>query len=150
MRKRSRFTAKFEKVGLRLSVAYSEDLHVRELAFSKGVVASSDRGLDLYRAPDADGARACRSCAIVCYEMDAGSVLRSFNISWQGAQDARDLLTAEVTQDRFRIDASGKSEKSSLAHARQHKEEVAAKRYRQLLEGRKITSWVHGMGSHHI
>ena len=41
----------FSTFDFRMEFAFADELHVREVAFANGVVISSDRGLDIYRAP---------------------------------------------------------------------------------------------------
>ena len=54
--------------GLIFDFSFSEDLHIREAVFDNATVVSSDRGLDINRAPDDAGRRMCRTGKILYYE----------------------------------------------------------------------------------
>ena len=56
-------------MGLGITVAVSEDLQVREISYDNGTTILSDRGLDVYKAPSADGARPCRTSQIMYFEV---------------------------------------------------------------------------------
>ena len=55
----SAIAKRLSNMGMSFSWAYQHDLHVRELLYSNGVAILPDRGLDLYKAPNAAGIRYC-------------------------------------------------------------------------------------------
>ena len=62
----------FAELGLSLEVVFLDELHLRELVYNSGVTISSDRSLDIFKAPSEDGLRRCREGKILYFEIDQG------------------------------------------------------------------------------
>ena len=73
--------------GLQIEVVFNEDLHVREILYSNGVCVSSDRGLDVYRMPGADGIRHCRVGQVLYFEAAAPHVTMTVSSSTRQDQN---------------------------------------------------------------
>jgi len=96
---------KYSAMNLVISVAYVQDLHLRELVYSNGIVISSDRGLDLFQAPSHTGLRCCRNSTVHYFEQDAAAIASSANIAATLAAEAKQSLQDQVTKDVNQIKA---------------------------------------------
>ena len=131
---------KLEAAGFTMTVAYLDELHIRELRYSNGIVIVPDRGIDIFRGPDRHGTRYCRSCTILHFEMDAGTVCRDSNVAAAIAAEARDLLVEEASQDIIAIDAFAKEAKGTAF------DNKGVQQIRHTLEGSKVKQWMDDCG----
>ena len=60
--------ASYADRGLTVEFSFDAELHVREMVYENSTVIISDRGLDIYRAPDSLG-KTCRSGQILYFEV---------------------------------------------------------------------------------
>ena len=63
-----------------MSVAYQDDLHIREIAYNNNIVIISDRGLDIYRPPDSSGTRTCRAGQVMYFETAAPTTSHNVHV----------------------------------------------------------------------
>jgi len=132
--------------GLSVACCYQEGLHLREMAFSNGIVVTCDRGLDIYRGQGEAADRPCRNATIHYFEIAPHRIAEEKNVASSVAAEARKQLTADMVDDVARIDALVQDQKQKLTRKRQlGQEEAAAKKVRQLLEARQVDEWLQGM-----
>jgi len=131
---------KLGPLGLSFSYSFTTDLHLREVSYSNGVVITSDRGLDLFKSPDALGVRPCRNATVVTYETDGGTVAKTFNVAASIAEEARTMLTDGFAKDVLRIEALISNDRSIKDESSQ------VKKMRLLMIERKVAAWLADMG----
>ena len=73
--------------------------------------------------------------------------LQRLNVAASVAAEARDLLVADVASDIAGIEALVKESKEKLSASKQLKtEEAVTKKYRQLMESKKVDEWIGDLG----
>ena len=113
---------------------------MRELRYPNGIVIIPDRGLDIYKAPDASGVRYCRSCPLLYFELDCGTICKEENVAATVAHSARTLLTDGVTADILKVEALMKDTGTKGAAAKQ------AKQAKLALEETKVQQFIADAG----
>ena len=105
--------AKFRELGLSIHIAYQDDLHLRGIMFSNGTVATCDRGLDIYRGPNASGVRYCREASLNFFELSCSAVAKEKDVAATLAKEAQTLVSQGVAKDIAHVKAMAREKLKS-------------------------------------
>jgi hypothetical protein len=131
---------RYGRLGLHVTIAYQADLHLREVAFSNGVVVVSDRGFDIFKAASAQGVRACRDTSILYYECSVHEVVRESNVASRVALEAKSELIDSVSQDILAIHAAVAQGGAALVPA------AAVRTVKDQLADKLVSDWLRELG----